>query len=448
MPIRTIDDKLNFTIWLNKQVKKAAISHKELLKEFCFSEGSGQIGHWTALSIGAQPTIPQWEQWLKLKKILQINDEMDAEVKRLNSEIGEAFHEREILDVGKSGITTYLHSKAQKSGSEKTIFSASFSNEARQWQGWNTQLKPAFQPIVFARKPISEKSVVENVLKHGTGAINEGACRIAVNPEADAIGKTTKRRTRDEAAVFDEDSCGYDNPNNPIGGVLPSGRYPANLILSHHPACKLIKEGSSEAWSRERNEGQSTGVYGIYGDRMRAPIEVEFKEVPELWGGVEGCPIRTLNEQSGGVGGGKATRGIRESTKNWRFQGSGEVIGHNDIGGAARFFFNCQMDWEREIVPFFYCAKPSVKERNAGLDQIYTFKPRNLHITVKPIALMRHLVRLVTRKGGLVLDPFLGSGSTAIAAQQEGMNWLGCDIDSEYCTIARARIKALGGALE
>ena len=98
---------------------------------------------------------------------------------------------------------------------------------------------------------------------------------------------------------------------------------------------------------------------------------------------------------------------------------------YTDMGGAARFF---------------YCAKPSVAERNAGMNG-----SRNIHITVKPLSVMRWLVKLVTPRGGVVLDPFLGSGTTAIAAENEGCDWLGCDNNEEYCKIAEARIEALGG---
>ena len=90
----------------------------------------------------------------------------------------------------------------------------------------------------------------------------------------------------------------------------------------------------------------------------------------------------------------------------------------NDTGSAARFF---------------YCAKASRAERGEG----------NVHPTVKPLALMRYLVRLVTRKGGIVLDPFMGSGTTGVAAIQEGMNFIGIEREAEYCEIARARIAAV-----
>jgi len=92
--------------------------------------------------------------------------------------------------------------------------------------------------------------------------------------------------------------------------------------------------------------------------------------------------------------------------------------GYGDIGGASRFF---------------YVAKASRSERNAGLE-------RNIHPTVKPVALMKYLIRLVVPKGGVVLDPFLGSGTTAVAAIEEGVEWIGCEREPEYVEIIKARV--------
>ena len=91
-----------------------------------------------------------------------------------------------------------------------------------------------------------------------------------------------------------------------------------------------------------------------------------------------------------------------------------------DSGGASRFF---------------YVAKASRAERNAGLE-------RNIHPTVKPVALMKYLIRLVVPKGGKVLDPFLGSGTTAVAAIEEGVEWIGCEREPEYVEIIKARVAA------
>ena len=113
-------------------------------------------------------------------------------------------------------------------------------------------------------------------------------------------------------------------------------------------------------------------------------------------------------------------------------------------------------EWDRTL----YYAKPSKKERNAGCDSLPIGRPdqrsttgkgtfeekgvqpqHNSHPTVKPVALMRHLVRMVTPPGGVVLDPFLGSGTTAVAAILEGHSWVGCELTDEYLPIIEARVK-------
>lgn len=100
--------------------------------------------------------------------------------------------------------------------------------------------------------------------------------------------------------------------------------------------------------------------------------------------------------------------------------------------GASRYF--TQADFGPDDWPFVYQAKPSKRERNAGLEE------GNVHPTVKPVALMRHLVRLVTPPGGTVLDPFLGSGTTAVAAILEGHSWLGCEMTDDYMPIIKGRV--------
>jgi len=138
-----------------------------------------------------------------------------------------------------------------------------------------------------------------------------------------------------------------------------------------------------------------------------------------------------------------------------------------DFGSAARFFKACPLDADERASRLVYCAKASKADRDEGCDGLEevvasnalarasqlrgeeatcisnAYLPRrNLHPTVKPTALMRYLCRLVTPPGGVVLDPFLGSGSTGKAATQEGFGMVGIEIDEHYFKIARARIEA------
>lgn len=242
-------------------------------------------------------------------------------------------------------------------------YTAPATPEAEMWDGWNSVLKPAFEPIIMARKPL-EGTIAENVLNYGTGAINIDGCRV---PTEDNLNGGAYSSPHDEKRTD-----GYRFQAGGGGTYLqPTGRYPANLI----------HDGSDEvlALFPERNCG---------------------------------------------------TPGVINHTKNGRHiyskypnETSIISVAHGGSGSAARFF---------------YCAKASRKERGEG----------NTHPTVKPLALMRYLVRLVTRKGGLVLDPFMGSGTTGIAAKLEGMRFFGCEKEPDYFEIAKRRVFGASGEVE
>jgi len=237
------------------------------------------------------------------------------------------------------------------------------TDNAKKWDGWGTALKPAHEPIVVARKPLGEKTVASNVLKFGTGGINIDACRIGteerVNPQAGFI-----RRGRTDEEVFN----GTDL-KRPSGSVSTTGRFPANIILDEE-AGRLLDEQSGTTKSKKSKMGRGFDDSEVYG-------------------------TGDLNYKS--------------------------ERGHNDVGGASRFF---------------YCAKTSKAERNIGVES-------NMHPTVKPLKLMRYLVRLVTPKNGIVLDPFIGSGTTGMAAKSEDFNFIGFEREEEYVKIAEARTKGV-----
>lgn len=268
---------------------------------------------------------------------------------------------------------------------------------AAAWQGWGTALKPAHEPIVVARKPL-DGTVAANVLRHGTGAINVDGCRIGTD-EICAHGGGVNGEGRTYA-------MGAGIPALEAGANPHTGRWPANVVLDEEAA-------------------------------------------------------RLLDEQTGTLTGPASyTRGEGNERREGRAYGAGSgvpridtVNGYGDSGGASRFF---------------YVAKASSAERNAGLGGFDASDARNyaggplnrpehastdgiqrtgqrmaranVHPTVKPIALMRWLVRLVTPPGGLVLDPFAGSGTTGCAAVLEGFDFVGIEREAEYAAIAEARI--------
>lgn len=204
------------------------------------------------------------------------------------------------------------------------------TDAALTWQGWGTALKPACEPIVLARKPLSEGTIAANVLRWGTGALNIDGCRVASEESTiRPFGQQDKTR-----------AAGYGFSGAATGGS-DRGRWPANVI--HDGSEEVIAafpQTTSGTFSGHRNEPKTNGIYGGF----------------------------ALQDEAGHVG---------------------------DSGSAARFF---------------YTAKADADDRLGSS-----------HPTVKPVDLMQWLVRLVTRKGGLVLDPFAGTGTTGEACIREGM---------------------------
>ena len=295
------------------------------------------------------------------------------------------------------------------SGAMPTDITAPATAAAAQWDGWGTALKPACEPICVARKPL-EGTVAANTLKHGTGGINVDGCRIkAADGDYDHPGDTSPSSTG---------VCFGAMPNKETQRPPHAqGRWPSNCLLSHAEGCvctgtKRVK-GSDAGMTRTTAEG-----WGMAKERRNVKhADADGLETVEAWQCVEGCPVRLLDAQSGES---KSTTGVRDPNGTMGYHGGasglpGIVSGHSDTGGASRFF---------------YTAKASKSDREHF----------NTHATVKPLALMRYLVRLVTPPGGVVLDMFAGSGTTLVAARQEGFRFLGCDADEGHVRIAQDRL--------
>ena len=277
------------------------------------------------------------------------------------------------------------------SGAGETIkqdvyeFTEPSTPEAKQWNGWGTALKPAHEPMVLARKPL-EGTVANNVLTFGTGGLNIDGTRVEGKLEGDP-----NRFAKTDGGNFNT-SLALENHQEPV--VRSEGRFPANFI----------HDGSDEVVALFPDTGKSTG--GRIGKKSM--------------GDVTNVPAGEYEAGDPGYG---------------------------DSGSAARFF---------------YCAKASKRDRNEGLEGFEAKRdhdgrkdggvggdnPRNRtnnakvnhHPTVKPVTLMQYLVRLVTPPNGIVLDPFMGSGSTGKACAYEGFEFIGIDQSAEYVAIAQARI--------
>ena len=253
---------------------------------------------------------------------------------------------------------------------------------AQQWSGWGTALKPASEPIVVARKPLGG-TVAACVLEHGTGALNIDGCRVEGGPIASAGG------TRRSGGIMGE--------STPLGGwgATHSGRWPANVVLTHAPDCgpddtTPCVDGCPVADLDAQSAGTRSDKASASGSAGRAPID----------GGV----------YAGGAGVG----------------GSEVRVSYADGGGASRFF-----------PTFRYQAKAPTRERPSYV----TDDGRKIaHPTVKPLALIRWLVRLVTPPGGLVVDPFAGSGTTGEAAMLEGFRAILVELEGEHLPLIAERL--------
>jgi site-specific DNA-methyltransferase (adenine-specific) len=266
--------------------------------------------------------------------------------------------------------------------------------EAQQYQGWGTALKPAYEPIIMARKPLSEKTVASNVLKLGTGGINIDGCRIEVNPLIDDMLRETKRQKRNTNTW--EDGSGFKNEKNNLTGVKPEGRFPANVILDEE-AAKLLDEQSGTTKSARTNRGRGFSSQGSH----------------EGW--------------------------KRKSHDNPDYQNV--LGGYNDSGGASRFFYTAKASSNER---YFYCheckeAFPK-KQQDNHKHNYDNSKHIEFHPTVKPLSLLSYLVKLVTPPNGVCLDPFLGTGTTALACKNQGFNFIGFDNNEIYYNIALKRI--------
>ncbi|NBX74867.1 MAG: site-specific DNA-methyltransferase [Alphaproteobacteria bacterium] len=317
------------------------------------------------------------------------------------------------------------------------------SEQAKQWNGWGSALKPANEPIVLARKPLEKGlSIAENVLKWGTGGINIDACRVGVE------NRTYKGMSLEKpsgAGTFRDDNW---QPKEIEVNV--SGRFPANLILTHHPECECVglkKVGNG----KEVGYNYKGNVYDVDGFVPNNSPEANSnygQETIEDWTCHDDCPIKIMDEQSGLVGGDKR---ISKSTYDKGIWGNAKPIEskalYNDEGSASRFF---------------YVAKASKSERNFGLEEFEekqtiggggTYNEeagakygsikavaKNFHPTVKPVKLMQYLVRMITPPNGKVLDPFNGSGTTGIACSLENIEYTGIELYADYCKISEARI--------
>lgn len=368
---------------------------------------------------------------------------------------------------GQGGANTILG--ARKCG--EAISGEAISGEAQQWAGWGTALKPALEPITMARKPLAG-TVAANVLEHGTGALNVDGCRIkpSIAPGGREWEEQRNRAFLSAAIAALSDKL-TELERCPFTAAEPAEQTTSAKGENIPPATCKPGTGCSDGMKADNTSTSlSTGEFG------RMPTAQSLTDIASIietasrptidwptWNSCQ-CPstsaitsasikaalkslrLAASNSSSAGTAG--------RWPSNFIHDGSDEVVGlfpqtspspkttkpKNSNAPQTTNAYGAYSDTGRVInghgdsgsaVRFFYCAKASKADRGDG----------NTHPTVKPTELMRYLCRLVTPPGGVVLDPFMGSGSTGKAATLENFRFIGIEREAEYLEIARGRIQ-------
>lgn len=336
-----------------------------------------------------------------------------------------------------SGTNQLVQSDQQNARATDKVSDVPISAEAAEWNGWGTTLKPMHEPIIVARKPLegkllasgerSSKSTItlaDNVLRHGVGGYNIGGTLL---PTADNLNGGTYSPGGRGDGILNGNPNGWGDATGmfaegkgrmPGKFVQPPGRHPGNVILTHHPTCiatgDVVTTGGDHRAGEQPEGSRPSGFADVGADSGTGQpnAAVHPPSVRDVYLCHPDCPVRIVDSQA------------------------------------------------KDVSRFFYVPKVGAKERNAGLDAFPdVFAPtmgaglgavehapgiatpkKNTHPTVKPIELMRWLCRLVTPPNGVVLDPFMGSGSTGVAALLEGFHFVGIEREAEYAAIANARI--------
>lgn len=397
-----------FGKWLRKEREARGIAQKDLSKLFPSKTG-GLTGCFSNWELGFN--LPTPEQFSKICEALNLPY---SDIRR------EA--EREVIRAEKSFKSHY---GTQQKSSEFNI-TAPATEAAKQWEGWGSQLKPAHEPIVLARKPLSEKNIAENVLKHGTGGINIDGCRVGYNGESPSAWFDKESRQNAKQNVYG----GGKGLGNDFDSSPSTGRFPANLIHdgSDEVMDEFAKYGERKSGSGQKNMKSTGNIFNglkpkdTIWESSNGTAARFFKEAPYSEEETKGrFPSNLIHDGSEEVEAEFSKYGERKSGSRQ----SGEYEKNSENRGGFGFGSYGSLPELKgstgSAARFFYSAKASKKDRCGSK-----------HPTVKPIALMRYLCRLVTPPNGIVLDPFAGTGTTGYAAQEEGLHAILIEKDEGY----------------
>lgn len=317
------------------------------------------------------------------------------DIKRLNGK-------KEVAPSGFSSFEVMAEKKIKEY--DKTKTEVEYQTElGKKWDGWGTQLKPAYEPIIMARKPV-DKTVLDNVIKWGVGGLNIDGCRVPYGNETD---------NRIGTDAVNTSKCGFWKKEGNSGEVQmykDNGRFPANVILTY----------------------DDTDKEEVCGD------------MPDTNGGTFKEPTARKRNNGLGLGTDAERMGMSNAPDNY-----------GDSGNASRYFYCAKAtskDRDEGMDEFETQNRYFEDRRSNSFDIFATMNDtkmpcKNIHPTVKPIELMQYLVRMVSPNGAKILDCFMGSGSTGKAVMFENRErksnyyFIGVEMTSEYLPICKARIE-------
>jgi len=398
---------IEISIYLKKKRLEKGLTTIELA-EF-FKTHPDRVNHGGCVSNWENGVnLPTSQQYEILKSKLDLDDRFDNLISENRNKWLEA--KREVIGIKHNERNMPLPTMYDNNRVDLEITTPSLE-EAKRWGGWKSQtgLKPAQEPVLMVYKPRSESTIVDNVLRWGTGAINVDATRIPFKGQEDEEGSKVgftyfgARNSLELSTHEDYPQTEY-NPEE--------GRFPANLLVS--------------------DRALDTG---------------ELSKSPSTY--LRNSTSENVNSYGKGIGEKSGTSSLN----------------YGDQGDQSRYF---DLDAWAQHHGFLDVPKPDTSERDYGLkgrkQEVYRaghgnketdpvterFRTlsRNTHPTVKPIKLMAYLIELGCPRNGVVLDPFVGSGTTCIAAKQLGRKYIGIEIKPEYHVLAEARVAAYPQPLE
>jgi site-specific DNA-methyltransferase (adenine-specific) len=329
--------------------------------------------------------------------------------------------------------------------------------DSEEYKSLGTALKPAHEPICMARKPLSEKSIAENVLKWGTGGINIDGSRIPfdmtdTNPATNPLYRQENEYKMPEPGQESNGAVNFTSSKNEIS---KEGRFPANLIIECICDDSYTKPApASGHWSKTTTTGfgefgNGSSTYEGVGEKESGNMVIHTN--PE-------CPCYMLDQQSGVKKSQKRSSKHNKDTEHTntytpKASDYREDNTYADKGGASRFFYspkvskkerdmNMNSDYkEQTSIGSTYSGNQTTSKLGGNPDKP-TEPKKNNHPTVKPKELMKYLIKLVSPPNAVILEPFLGSGSTGIAAKELGFisTFIGIEKEQEYMDIAKQRI--------